>query len=78
MPEYQFAERNGAIVTEEYDRTTYFTADQVFQSLQNAFGKFPLPATVNRVENYEDVFYISFPSEDDFQDIYICAKGSTP
>lgn len=78
MPEYQFAERNGDIVTVEYDRSTYFSADQVFQSIQNAFGSFPLPATVSRVENYEDVFRVSYPTEDDFTEIYICAKGTTP
>lgn len=78
MPEYQFAERNGKIVTEEYDKSAYFSSEQVFQSLQNAFGAFPIPASVSRVESYEDVFHVTYPSDDDFQEIYICAKGTTP
>ena len=41
MPEYQFANRDGSIVTEDYDRNTYFSAKQVLKSLKDAFQLFP-------------------------------------
>ena len=33
MPEYQFADKGGKIVSVEYDKNSYFSADQVLESL---------------------------------------------
>ena len=79
MPEYQFAEKDGSIVTVEYDKSTYFSPDQVLTSLRKAFSLFPYEVTIERVEGYDDVFHVSYTSTNtDFNEIYICAKGTTP
>lgn len=78
MPEYQFANKGGKIVSVEYDKTTYFSTDQVRKSIVDAFGMFPFSVTVNQVEDLDDVFHVEFPEGTDLADIYICAKGTTP
>ena len=79
MPEYQFAEKDGSIVTVEYDKSAYFTPEQVLTSLRTAFSLFPSEVTVNQVEGYDDVFHVVYTNENtDFDEIYICAKGTTP
>lgn len=40
MPEYQFADKGGKIVSVEYDKNSYFSADQVLESLDSVFNKF--------------------------------------
>lgn len=78
MPEYQFANRDGEIVAENYDRTTYFSAAQVLKSLQDAFRLFPYDVEIKQVENLDDVFHVIYPEGEGFGEIYICAKGTTP
>lgn len=78
MPEYQFANRDGSIVTEDYDHSTYFSADQVLQSLKAAFQLFPLHTEISQVENMDDVFHVIFPDDDNQEEIFICGKGTTP
>lgn len=78
MAEYLFAQEDGTIVAEEYDGSTYFSVDQVKANLTAAFAQFSIPATVESVDNYEDVFHIIYPSDDVFPEVYICAKGTTP
>lgn len=78
MPEYQFANGNGEIVTEDYNRNAYFSVNQVLQSIRNAFALFPYRAEINQVENYDDVFHVIFPDNADMEDIFICGKGTTP
>lgn len=78
MPEYQFADKGGEIVTVEYDKATYFSAEQVKKSLVEAFALFPFPVTISQVENLDDVFHVEFQEDMDLEDIYICAKGTTP
>ena len=79
MPEYQFAEKDGSIVTVEYDKSAYFSPEQVLTSLRKAFSLFPYEVTIERVEGYDDVFHVSYTSTNtDFNEIYICAKGTTP
>ena len=46
MPEYQFADKGGKIVSVEYDKNNNFSAEQVLESLDSAFNKFPFPAYV--------------------------------
>ena len=78
MPEYQFANRDGSIVTEDYDRSTYFSAEQVLQSLRSAFQLFPFHAEISQVENLDDVFHVTFPENGNLDEVFICGKGTTP
>lgn len=79
MPEYQFADKGGKIVTVEYDKNNYFSAKQVLASLDSAFNKFPFPAYIEQVTDYDDVFHVTFPEGNDgIGDVFICAKGTTP
>ncbi|MEY8369211.1 AAA family ATPase [Anaerovoracaceae bacterium 42-11] len=79
MPEYQFADKGGKIVSAEYDKNSYFSADQVLESLDSVFNKFPFLAYVEQVTGYDDVFHVTFPEGNDgMGDVFICAKGTTP
>lgn len=79
MPEYQFADKGGKIVSVEYDKNNYFSAEQVLASLDAAFNKFPFPAYIEQVTDYDDVFHVTFPEGNDgIGDVFICAKGTTP
>lgn len=77
MPEYQFANSKGEIITEDYDRSAYFSAEQVLQSLRHAFSLFPYETQLTQVDGYEDVFCVEYPNGE-FEPIYICGKGTTP
>ena len=77
MPEYQFANSKGEIITEDYDRSAYFSAEQVLQSLNHAFSLFPYETQITQVEGYEDVFCVEYPNGE-FESVYICGKGTTP
>lgn len=79
MPEYQFADKGGKIVSVEYDKNNYFSADQILESLDSVFNKFTFPACVEHVTGYDDVFHVTFPEGNDgIGDVFICAKGTTP
>lgn len=79
MPEYQFADKGGKIVSAEYDKNNYFSAEQVLASLDSAFNRFPFPAYIEQVIDYDDVFHVTFPEGNDgIGDVFICAKGTTP
>ena len=79
MPEYQFADKGGKIVSVEYDKNSYFSVDQVLKSLDSVFNKFPFPAYVKQVTGYDDVFHVTFSEGNDgIGDVFICAKGTTP
>lgn len=79
MPEYQFADKGGKIVSVEYDKNNYFSAEQVLASLDSAFNEFPFPAYIEQETDYDDVFHVTFPEGNDgIGDVFICAKGTTP
>lgn len=79
MPEYQFAEKDGSIVTVEYDKSSYFSPEQVLESLKQVFDLFPFEVEIAQEEGYDDVFHVIYKDGNfDFSDIYICAKGTTP
>ena len=80
MPEYQFAESNGTIVTVEYDKSNYLTSEQVLQSLRSAFSLFPYDVRVSMEEGYDDVFVVDYDGEEEigFKKLYLCCKGTTP
>ena len=71
MPEYQFANKNGQIVAEDYDGKTYFSAEQVLKSIRDAFQLFPYEVKIEQVKNLEDVFHIVYPDGGEFGDIFI-------
>ena len=73
MPEYQFANRDGSIVTEDYDRNTYFSAKQVLKSLKDAFQLFPYTVEINQVDNFEDILHIRM--EMDSETFIFAEKG---
>lgn len=77
MPEYQFANSKGEIIIEDYDKSAYFSAEQVLQSLRRAFSLFPYETQLAQVDGYEDVFCVEYPNGE-FEPIYICGKGTTP
>ena len=78
MSEYLFADKMGIIVAEEYDRSTYFDEEQVLQSLESAFQLFPFHAEINQIDNLDDVFHVTFPENEDMEELFICGKGTTP
>ncbi len=78
MPEYQFANHDGSIISEDYDGANYFTSNQVLHTLQEAFNLFPYSVQIERIENLEDVFHVIYPNGDGLNEIFICAKGTTP
>lgn len=78
MSEYLFANRDGSIVSENYDRSSALSSEQVLHILNEAFRLFPYSVRIDRVEMLEDVFHVTYPSGDGIGDIYICGKGCTP
>ena len=80
MPEYQFAESNGNIVTAEYDKSNNLTSEQVLQCLKNVFSRFPYPVNISAQKGYDDVFVVINEEEKEigFEKLYICCKGTTP
>ena len=78
MPEYQFANRTGKIITESYDRTSYLSPEKVLASLRSAFQLFPYNVDIQQVVNLEDVFHVTYSEGEEFGEIFICAKGTTP
>lgn len=78
MPEYQFANREGKIVAEDYDGTSHLSTDQLLRSLQDAFQLFPYDVAIEKNEDVPDVFHVTYPEKDGFKEIFICGKGVTP
>lgn len=78
MSEYQFAEKDGSIVNEDYDGSNTLTLNEVKESIEKAFALFPFEVEVTPVVGYEDVFCVKYKEDNELGDIYICAKGTTP
>lgn len=78
MPEYQFANGDGSIITEDHDRSTNISAEQVLQSLKSAFRLFPFRTEISQVNNHDDVFHVTFPENKELDEVFICGKGTTP
>lgn len=77
MPQYQYADVNGQIITEENTRLA-LTPEEVLYHIRNAFNLFPYQAEVEQLENLPDVFHASILDAEGIDDVYICAKGCTP
>lgn len=78
MPQYQFANKDGSIVTEEYTRQANVSSDQILKELNEAFKLFPYKFTISKVDNMEDVFHVVLTAEANFKDLFICGKRITP
>ena len=68
----------GQIYEDDYDRADYMNSDQVLVSIKEAFNLFPYAVDIKMVENYSDVFHVTYPNNDGVGEIYICGKGTTP
>lgn len=79
MPEYQWAEKNGNIVVEDYDRRDTLDGTQVMAELKSAFEVFGRRVSIQPVDqNNSDVYIVSMPEGEDVNRVYVCAKGTTP
>lgn len=78
MPEYQFANKDGSIVIEDYDRTNCLSATGVLRTLQDAFALFPYEVEIQQVGGWDDVFHVTYLDKSVFEEIFICGKGTTP
>lgn len=78
MPEYQFANKDGSIVMEDYDRTNCLSATGVLRTLQDAFALFPYDVEIQQVVGWDDIFHVTYLDKSVFEEIFICGKGTTP
>lgn len=79
MPEYQWALGNGEIVTADYNRANdSLLGEQVRTEILSAFQQFGHIVRCEPVsDNLSEVYTISFEDKT-YEDITICAKGTTP
>ena len=79
MAEYQWATKDGKIVTDDYNRSMQLTHEEIIDELKNAFNCFGRNVDISdNVENLSDVYKVNIPSEREMLEVYICAKGTTP
>lgn len=77
MPQYQFANSSGNIIDEDYNGSSALTGEEVFSAIKEAFSLFPHKVEIEQINNWEDVYRVHF-EDDEYEDIYFCAKGTTP
>lgn len=77
MSEYQFADSSGNIISEDYDRSSSMSGEEVLDSIKKAFAQFPHDVEIEQVKDWEDVYHVHFVNNE-YEDIYFCAKGTTP
>lgn len=79
MPDYQWAVGKGKIVTADYDRSMALNSDQVENEVRNAFFNLFEGATVSVASpEYKEVYKVTIPREEEIQEVYVAAKGTTP
>lgn len=77
MPQYHFANSSGNIIDEDYNGSSALTGEEVFSAIKAAFSLFPHKVEIELVNNWEDVYRVHF-EDNEYEDIYFCAKGTTP
>lgn len=77
MPRYQFANNKGDIIVEDYDRSSALTGEQVLETIKKSFSQFLYNVEIEQINGWEDVYRIHF-EKNEYEDIYVCAKGTTP
>lgn len=79
MPDYQWAVNKGKIVTADYDRSMALNADQVKAEIEKAFSNLFDGVTVTAInDEFKEVYKVIIPKEEVTEEVYICAKGTTP
>lgn len=79
MPEYQWAVRNGEIITADYDRSMALNGDQVKTEIKNAFESLGNTVNIESVsDELSEVYKVSIPRNGQILVVYVCAKGTTP
>ena len=79
MPEYQWAVRNGEIITADYDRSMALNGDQVKTEIKNAFESLGNTVNIESVsEELSEVYKVSITRNGKILEVYVCAKGTTP
>lgn len=77
MSIYQFANENGEIIESEYTKSMSLSSEDVLAYLKSAFDLFPYKTRINRILEQDDVFFVDYINKE-YENIYICAKGTTP
>ncbi len=49
----------------------------MFDAIEKAFAQFPQGVNIEKVDDWEDVYHVHF-NNSEYEDIYFCAKGTTP
>ena len=79
MSQYQWATKNGEIITADYDRTKALSNEQVKNELKSAFDSFGRSVEVKNLgDDLQDVYKVMIQKKSDILEVYVCAKGTTP
>lgn len=79
MPDYQWAVDKGKIILADYDRSMALSAKQVEDEVKKAFLDLFEGVTVTPVSaDYKEVYKVTIPREEKMENVYVCAKGTTP
>lgn len=76
MAIYKFANREGKIISEDYNKRLPLTKEKVLDIIKKSFELFPYKVEV-KDGDYEDTYHVHFINNE-YKDIYFCAKGTTP
>lgn len=76
MTIYKFANREGKIISEDYNKRLPLNKEKVFDTIKKSFELFPYKVEV-KYGDYEDTYHVHFINNE-YKDIYFCAKGTTP
>ncbi len=79
MPDYQFAVGKGKIVISDYDRSMALGADEVRNEVESAFTDLFDGVTMTPIsDEYKEVYKVTIPRDEKVDNVFICAKGTTP
>lgn len=76
MAEYSFARGDGTIVNAEYTRANAISDEIVENTIKDAFSQYGNVVECSKIDEYPEVYKIVIQSKN--QEIYVCAKGTTP
>ena len=77
MAVYTFANRDGNLVKVDYDSIQSLNRNQILNILKDTLEYYPEDFNIVN-ENNGDVYIVKYAAGSKFNDIYICAKSSTP
>lgn len=76
MQRYQFAEPDGSIVTEDYDKNTRPSQEQIEGFFQDALSVYGRSAQVNK--ETDETYCVKYSDGDEEKEIYVSLKPITP